>query len=140
MMACKSAAEKAVIAEQRKASKRRLTQYRQANGLCTQCGKPVLPGKRLCIDHHVKVRRKKDPRWNNDIPRSMRPGFGVCYICGADAVSGKSLCKDCFTALSTSAKERMQNPTPEQRAAQKEYMRVHKALNELAFLSRKRRS
>lgn len=118
----KSTEERRLIMDQRNAAHREKTRYRQEHGLCTQCGKPVVPGKRLCIDHLVKKRRTRDPRWNNEIPRSERPSYGICWLCGKRPIlPEKTLCKQCFQSMSDRAKQQARNPTPAQLKAREKY-------------------
>ncbi len=134
MMSRKTEEERKNIAEKKKESKRRLTAFRQKNGLCTQCGRPTVQGKRLCIDHLVKKRREKDKRYNNDIPREMRPSLGLCWRCGkAPIVEGKSLCADCLSSISEWAKNQSKNPSPAQQLAREEFIKRQRGLNNLIF-------
>lgn len=132
MMSQKTKEERKSIAERKAESRRRLTAFRQENGLCTQCGKPAVQGKRLCIDHLVKKRREKDSRYNNDIPREMRPSLGLCWRCGkAPVLDGRSLCADCFSSISERSKKQMENPSPAQLSAREKFVERQRNLNRL---------
>lgn len=122
MMERKSPEERRRIMDQKNAERRNRTAYRQEHGLCTQCGKPVVPGKRLCIDHLAKKRRTKDKRWNNEIPRSERPSYGICWLCGKRPIlPEKTLCEQCFRSMSDRAKERAKHLTQAQLEARKKW-------------------
>lgn len=122
-MSRKTEAELAEIKKKKNEAKRKLTAFRQLNGLCTQCGAPVVHGKRLCLECLVKKRRMKDKRWNNEIPREMRPSLGICWRCGKKPTAdGKTICLDCFSSLSAHAKEMMSHPSQAQIEAREKFV------------------
>ena len=114
---------------------RRTYAERKAAGICTKCGKrKVAPGSVLCIDCRTKKRRKKDPRWNNDIPRSERKEHGLCYICGAPVCQeSKSLCRKHYELYSNRMKHLNANPTEKMIKAREEYAKEFRGFKKLLW-------
>ena len=65
---------------------------RKALGLCTDCGKTVSTGKRLCLDCSLR-RHRYDKRFF-DAYRRVKTDFsdGLCCKCNEPVVPGKKLC------------------------------------------------
>ena len=70
-----------------------IMQYRLDNHLCTRCGEPAVPRKKMCIQHleetRLKEKKKRERRKNNNIcvrcgQRSPRSGKTQCSVCAND--------------------------------------------------------
>lgn len=113
---------------------------RKESGICTKCGKRKVctNSTTLCIDCYVKKRRKKDKRWNNEIPRAERVGFGLCYICAEPREVHNTLCNKCFQRCSTVMKKTNASPTERMKKARKEYSDYMFKFKESLFKKRSR--
>ena len=97
---------------------------RRKAGICWMCGKrPVQNGYMKCIDCHTKIRKKKDYRYNNDIPRNERPDYGLCYICGSPKMEKHNTCEKHYKILADCFKVHIQ--TEKRRQAREEYKRFN---------------
>lgn len=112
---------------------KRIYAERRAKGLCTKCGRKAIDGQTLCLECSVKRRKKKDPRWNNDIERSMRPELGLCYVCGKSLNKWDKLCDDCHEKYSEKMKKINANPTEAMLRAREEYAIRHRRFKEHLF-------
>ena len=71
--------------------KRETTQYRIDNCLCTRCGEPVVPDRKMCCKHLEESRLKEKRK------RKRRKIQNVCIRCGQRPPrSGKTQCGTCF--------------------------------------------
>lgn len=112
------------------------TRKTQENGLCGKCGKPVLPGKRLCLDCLVKSKRRDEKRRieksKTGLPHSTFVSFGLCGVCGSDDLQeGKKVCKRCYANNLNSLKKAMETP------GRKEATEFWRKQNRLIFRNRK---
>lgn len=109
------------------AKRRRETRQRRRDaGICATCGKrPAARGHRACLECSLKRRRIRDRRYNNEIPRSMRPGLGLCYVCGATVLQGKTTCATCHERLRQNGLRVQANPTEKMIAARERYKEMH---------------
>lgn len=113
------------INEKNKRRSREKYAARKASGICVKCGKrKALENKTLCIDCYVKKRRKKDPRWNNEIERSERPQYGLCYICGSPLSDHHSLCNKCLERCRNQMISLNANPTEKMIENREEYKKT----------------
>lgn len=62
-----------------------------AQGLCSVCGKPVMPGYKMCV-YHYNLKRKQQ-RKRLDGKKTGYYELGLCRICGAEPVPGKHYCE-----------------------------------------------
>ena len=110
----------------------------KAKGICTKCGKhKAVDGETLCLSCKAKKNSKKDPRWNNDIARSMRPSLSLCYVCGKPLNNYEKLCDSCHEKHSENMKRLNENPTPKMIAAREKYTQEFRNFRELLYQSRK---
>ena len=91
------------------------TRMTQEKGLCGKCGKPALPGKRLCLDCLVKSRQRDEKRRieksKTGLPHSTFVAFGLCGVCGSDDLQeGKKVCKRCYANCLSSLKKASNTP------------------------------
>ncbi len=128
--------------EQKETMRRKHAEYcrqkyaeRKAAGICTKCGeRKAVRGRTLCIDCRTKRRRKKDPRWNNDIPRSERVGYGLCYVCGKPVCrESKSLCLEHYELYSGLMRHRNANPTEKMIRAREEYAEKYREFKRIIY-------
>ena len=100
------------ILEQTRQRSKMIYAERKEKGICVKCGKrQSVKDKTLCLDCYAKKKRKKDPRWNNEFPRSMRPELGLCYVCAKQLNKHKSLCDTCLEMGREKMKKINSNPT-----------------------------
>lgn len=90
---------------------KKLYWYRRENGLCTKCGHKAVKDKSLCLSCITKKRRKKDPRWNNDLDRNERPSYGLCYVCAKPLNKYEKLCDECYEKAKEKMLQLNANPT-----------------------------
>ena len=78
---------------------------RKALGLCTDCGKTVSTGKRLCLDCSLR-RRRYDKRYF-DAHRRVKTDFsdGLCRLCNEPVVPGKKLCARHYAIAAANARK-----------------------------------
>jgi len=75
-------------------------QNRRNEKICWVCGKyKVINNKKKCIDCLTKNRKKKDYRYNNDIPRNERFYYNLCYICGEPNLNNHKVCEKHYNIL-----------------------------------------
>jgi 5-methylcytosine-specific restriction endonuclease McrA len=64
-------------------------QARKDAGLCTHCGKPVVPGKTVC-EYHLIYASKQSRQLQDE-----RRAKGLCPYCGKESIPGSKQCEDC---------------------------------------------
>lgn len=108
---------------------------RKEKGICTKCGKRKMckNSTTLCLDCYVKSKRRKDKRWNNDIPRSERVAYGLCYICGSKRKEHNTLCDNCYSRSKNKMDLLNANPTNRMLDAREKYKNNMSNLNKLLF-------
>lgn len=86
---------------------------RKRKKLCVKCGKRcAIQGKTTCLECYVKRKRKKDKRYNNEIPRSERKHYGMCYVCAAQICEESDvLCKEHYMLYKNQMEKLNANPT-----------------------------
>lgn len=112
---------------------KRLYAQRKEKGLCPKCGKKAVDGKTLCLSCLVKQRKRKDPRWNNSVERSMRNDVGLCYVCGKPLQKYDKLCDDCHDRVSKRMKELNADPTAAMIKAREEYVKKYRQFKDELF-------
>ena len=77
----------------------------KALGRCTDCGKTVSTGKRLCLDCSLR-RRRYDKRFF-DAHRRVKTDFsdGLCCKCNEPVVPGKKLCARHYAIAAANARK-----------------------------------
>ena len=115
---------------------KRIYAERKAKGLCVKCGYKAIDGRTLCLSCSVKAKKRKDPRWNNDIERSMRPEMGLCYVCGKPLNKWDELCDDCHDKSSDRMKKLNANPTEAMLKAREEYTLRFRQFHEKLYFER----
>lgn len=100
------------ILEQTRQRSKMIYVDRKQKGICVKCGKrQSIKEKTLCLDCYSKKKKKKDPRWNNEFPRSMRPELGLCYVCSKPLNKHKSFCDECLEMGREKMRKLNSNPT-----------------------------
>lgn len=67
---------------------------RKADGLCTQCGKPAIPGRSRCESCAENARAKARARMRRQRPAWRK--LGICTVCGCRiAIEGQKWCAVC---------------------------------------------
>lgn len=94
--------------EQREAMRRRQRDRyakRRTEGLCTDCGKTVSTGKRLCLD--CSLRRRRYGKRFFDAHRRVKTDFsdGLCCKCNEPVVPGKKLCARHYAIAAANARK-----------------------------------
>ena len=93
----------------KKESYRRTAEYRNANNLCTKCGKPKTDGYKMCPICRAKntnyYRNKRNSKENKT---EYRLKNGLCRFCDNKKLDGYNVCKahyDNMVAMSRSEKQ-----------------------------------
>ena len=78
--------------------KRQLREERNAQGLCTECGKhPQYHGTKMCWicrnKHQIQDKRRHEREGR--LPQELRGNGLFCYQCCKPLCNGESLCEDC---------------------------------------------
>lgn len=78
---------------------KRLTERREALGLCNRCGKrPPEKGYKRCVECKVKRRKAYLKSLNSNMDKTeLKQHLDLCRMCGnANLVQGKKVCSKCY--------------------------------------------